>query len=553
VGLYEQVKNAELKNKLEEIETFVRKVWAAPRLLMGFTDHGPTHSQRVIFHIDSFLGEKVKSFSQDEAFVLLAACWLHDVAMQDYGLVESKNPDRVYTERLNRSERDLIRKYHAVRVKDILESSAKQVRLLDADRRYLDVPSLGKHTREIAAIAYGHSTKGFSQTCSIPDRPTGHVDPKPFRYDVLAALILLGDECDLADSRADYLDDQGLEGLDPVSALHLLKHRYVHSSKILISRENPEHRVLHIDYSWPESQSEVRPLYRRWIEGKLLEQVNLVQPTLAQRLGLEFKASRPISSKTIKAHKVERLPDYVKPFLEAERCRMDLANLENEYVELQKALEHCCAFIFFEHDNPGELGAADLCKICIPKIIDQCRGLGHVRLLPEIDILADPTGCDPQALIERITGCPLDVNSDNDREEDLHQNWVSRLGFKFREAMSNIAPSVFLIRNAHELPQDSKKLLAEHLVPSAPESKGSFFILITAANDFGLLPESVPQGVHICRLKSVSKDAIKTFLRRHTVHRDDVINMVLGDKEQFTQHQAIMLAEQFNWKAGDLT
>lgn len=552
MGLYNQVTNDDLKSKLGEIETFVKKVWEGPRLLMGFTDHGVSHSQRLIFHIDNFLADKVKGFSQDEAFVLLAACWLHDIAMQDYGLLEEENPNREYTEPLSRAERDFIRKRHASRIKDILESSERQISLLGADHRHLIIPPLGKHTRDVASIVYGHSTEGFSRVALISERPTGHVDPKPFRYDVLAALILLGDECDLIDSRCEHLDDHGLKGLDPISALHLLKHRYIHSSKIAISDENPEHRVLKIEYSWPETQNELRPLYRRWIEGKLLEQINLVQPILSKRLGLEFASSRPISSKTIKGQKVENLPDHVIPFLEAERCRMDLANLEKEHLEVLKALDHCGTCVFVEPEYPGELGAADICKICIPKIIQRCHGLGY-RILSEMDVLADPTGCDPQALIERIFESRLDIKNNVTQEDEIDQTKLSRLLIEIHNTASNMIPSILMIRNAHLLPHESKKLLAEVLIPLSYQLENRLFILLTAADVDGMLPTTVPGQVHICRLKMVSKDAITIFLRRHTVHRNDVVKMVIENKEEFTQNQAIILAERFSWHTGDLT
>ncbi len=68
---------------LQLIAEAVRSIWRGPCIVRNYTDHGVEHSIRVIS-----LAQRVLAaydgpiLSEPERFVLLAACWLHDVGMQ---------------------------------------------------------------------------------------------------------------------------------------------------------------------------------------------------------------------------------------------------------------------------------------------------------------------------------------------------------------------------------------------------------------------------------------------------------------------------------------
>jgi len=211
--LQNRINSTDFKNLLETIKSFCEEVWSGRRLLLGFTDHGPNHSRRVIKRIEEFLADHVQELSEDEAFVLLAAAWLHDVCMQDYGVLKEANQDDRNPMVLREAEITLIRKEHASRLRKLLKRNSPITLLRDEDCAVLSFPRLGQAQRFVEAVAFGHSTEGFQEIKEMPDSngPTGL---EPFRYGLLAALLLLGDELDLDLSRVSSLTFELVSRLD---------------------------------------------------------------------------------------------------------------------------------------------------------------------------------------------------------------------------------------------------------------------------------------------------------------------------------------------------
>lgn len=532
---------------LEEVKSFVEKVWKEPALLVGFTDHGPNHVRRVLHRIEEILGDKLSDLSDDEVFVLLLACWLHDVAMQDYGVVAEQKKGRLWNTPLDWNELELVRKKHAPRLRVLLESDEPRIEF--QGNKHIDFPKLGLFKRHVARVASGHATAEFLNVAGIPSDkgPTGL---NPFRYDLLAALLLLSDECDLDYSRAIVIDNAGLKDLDPESILHLLKHRYVCESQIVPSLENPSYRQLKIRYEWPAESDDIQPLYKRWIEGKIIEQINIVHPVLQRQLGIAFDPDSPIECSNSPVTKsLEPLPEHVMPLLDAERARMDLANLETELDQLKRAIGEK-KVICLEESEIGMLGARELGVILASKVLSDFKKSGVVIInLVEIDLESSSTGTDPHALACRIlavTANPEISTVDTALDDDVLSRTPHVL--EFAKLAKDASETIVFICNAHELPFQSKRFLAEALIPGAYATRGKMVLIVTTKSLAQLQPEGISishDKIHRTILPKVNRKAVVEFLKRHTVQTDKTIETIMGDAPQFTQAEARKIAIKF--------
>lgn len=536
-----RIKDQELLQLHDAIRQFAEQVWQVQRLLRGFTDHGPDHTLRVIARIEEFVQDAY--LSEDEAFVLLGACWLHDVCMQDYGLLEDVNRGRHIDVPLSLKERHLVRKQHASRIKDLLEKDRPIVLRGDEERRESrKFPRLGRHKRYIAEIAFGHSTAGFSHVRQLPnDRgPRGR---DPFRFGLLAALLLVGDECDLDQSRAGLIDNAGVGRLHPISALHHLKHRYVTRSQIAVSPNDPNARQLEIVYNWPEGDPDVSVIYRRWIEGKILTQVNLVQSMLSRELGIRFDETKPFCIEEPEVRlRVEELPENILPFLHAERAGMDLADLEEKFEEIKQGLNDTPVHILVEPGNASALGAREVTILAIAELLAQPTDNGHrpYRLV-EINVADDPTCTDPSALFDRIVSPSGDSMPGNAWEVDwrLPEQAMEPL----QQQIEQREPIIVLLCNAHLLPATSKQFLARCLIPVACQLE-TLRIFVTADSTTDILPIArLNAKIKVLEMPRVGRSDVLGMLDRHTLYNVQLRERLLGDQDTFTQLDALLVAE----------
>jgi len=536
--LLARIEDQELLEVHDAVRLFAEQAWGVQRLLRGFTDHGPNHTFRVIARIEEFLQDAY--LSEDEAFVLLAACWLHDVCMQDYGLLEEVNSDRHLDAPLSLQERHLVREQHAFRTKDLLYRDRPLVLRGDEERRESrEFPRLGPHKRYVAEVAYGHSTAGFQHVRQLPnDRgPRGR---DVFRYGLLAALLLMGDECDLDQSRAGFVDNAGVERLHPISALHQLKHRYVTRSQIVVSPNDRNARQLEIVYNWPEGDPNVPAIYPRWIEGKILTQVNLVQLTLSRELGIRFDETKLfcIVEPEVRLG-VEELPEKALPFLHAERVRMNLADLEKEFEEIKQGLHDTPVYILVEPGSVNALGAREVAIMAIAELLTQPTNNGY-RLV-EIDVADDPTGTDPSALFDRVVSPSGESMRGNAWEVD---RWLPEQAMEpLQQQIEQTEPVIILLCNAHELPTASKGFLARCLIPVACQLE-ALRIFVTADSTTDLLPVARPNArIKVLEMPRVSRNDVLEMLDRHTLYGVELRERLLGDQDAFTQLDALLVAE----------
>ena len=112
--LCEQHKPAlDLHKRLERVRISAETIWHEQRLTW-FTDHrATTHSQYIIEHLGTVLEHlqtTSRSLNPHELYVLLAACYLHDIGMQDFGSIDGRGGGQ-----FNEADYKHIRKNHPQR------------------------------------------------------------------------------------------------------------------------------------------------------------------------------------------------------------------------------------------------------------------------------------------------------------------------------------------------------------------------------------------------------------------------------------------------------
>jgi len=79
--------NSDQQASLTLIRNAVKTIWSGNRILWGYTDHGLGHSIRVLENAERIIGTYKGDcpLTDDETYLLTAACYLHDIGMQwDY-------------------------------------------------------------------------------------------------------------------------------------------------------------------------------------------------------------------------------------------------------------------------------------------------------------------------------------------------------------------------------------------------------------------------------------------------------------------------------------
>jgi len=173
-----------LADAVPKIEAFVYTEWQVDHM-PWFTDHGPGHSERVAaFAMDLGTPTKIHpdlSLNLIEKFILWSAAWLHDIGMQQllgtalgggnetiYGRIRSQHPDQSSIVILNKAQ------------------------LIGLPPR--DAPLIGA----IAYVARAHGTAYYEESVSTLETSSPYMHGKQIRGGLLAAILLMADEIDLA-------------------------------------------------------------------------------------------------------------------------------------------------------------------------------------------------------------------------------------------------------------------------------------------------------------------------------------------------------------------
>jgi hypothetical protein len=259
-----------LDARLERVRVSAEAIWDLPRL-PWFTDHrAQRHSARLI----ALLGQATDALQQSsrrltraEIYVLLAACYLHDIGMQDI-TVGAKG-----WEELDVGDYEHIRKRHPSRGKELIVQGA-----LSQQRGGLrvDLDDLPEYLQPIALVSQGHGSGFYDATVAELDGKTWAPDGQAIRGSLLAALLLMADELDIGSERASF--PQGGH-LSAISALHHFLNHYV----VLTSVDpgvTSKRRQVGVVFEFPPDSDDYRPDIRRVLIDKLSSQARRTNPTV---------------------------------------------------------------------------------------------------------------------------------------------------------------------------------------------------------------------------------------------------------------------------------
>lgn len=262
-----------LRHELDAVRTAAYKIWTEQRL-KSYTDHrAQTHSERVIAHLWKLikgLQDTPEKLNANELTILLSACYLHDIGMQDFN-VNGKAIDE-----LDLADYDEIRSRHALRGRELILRRAKEwkedqfkIPLDDVNRRLC-----------VALLTHAHASSSFDQV--LEEIRGYHIQPggESCRLDLLAALLLFTDELDLHSDRARFMTEATPS---PSGELHNCSHTYI-SEVELVSSENGLKRV-RLSFIFPPEGGVYAPRLERWLVAKLCRQIRRVGPIISARTG----------------------------------------------------------------------------------------------------------------------------------------------------------------------------------------------------------------------------------------------------------------------------
>lgn len=159
-----------------------------------YTDHSSMHSLQVIDFCNRLIGEQVEMFNDDELYVLLMSCYLHDTGMgisdADYQRLKDMIVSPEYKKTHPDSDiKEVIRNFHH-------EFSAGFI------RKYaplFEIPS-AEHVEAIIQVSRGHRKTDLYSEAEYPaDYKLANGNTVCLPY--LASLIRLADELDIARDR----------------------------------------------------------------------------------------------------------------------------------------------------------------------------------------------------------------------------------------------------------------------------------------------------------------------------------------------------------------
>lgn len=274
------------------VRKVVKPILERPRHL-DYTDHSVSHSERVIEKLSKMTeGLMARDpLSPVEAYILLAAAYLHDIGMQDE---LSGSADLQWM-------RDQHNKLGATRILESIEWFRT--------REPLAVPLFPD--AEIGAIV----AKVVEAHRGAVDLSDPKYEPSPYgaqkiRPRLLAALLRFGDELD-TDFRRAPLDALALSDISPESLFHWYKCHYVKAVQI-------EDEYIEVWYRFPEGHTDYSHIIQPLVDGKMRDEFDELQGVFGEyhvklRLG---------PSKLVEIPHLQPMPPEVEAFARKECIKL---------------------------------------------------------------------------------------------------------------------------------------------------------------------------------------------------------------------------------------
>jgi hypothetical protein len=290
----------DLSERLDGVRKAVNKVWKVP-YLHWYTDHGPRHSRRVVGLIGQilrplcldYLSRRENDFplSDYELYILLAACYLHDIGMQDLKVNERS------VDELGPGDWEEIRKRHPQRSFEIIRDRTVKPRHRRTIDLGLDESDEDDSLMPIALVSMAHGSEYFESAISKLQENLYRPGGKPIHGDLLAALLMMGDEIDLHKSRAKLPDDS--RRYPPLSLLHHYKHHYISSVAVQDGKSRLDRQIIVGFLFPPQAQGSYDGDLKAWVVNKIEEQANRTQDILlsATEGQLRWDERKPVVAK----------------------------------------------------------------------------------------------------------------------------------------------------------------------------------------------------------------------------------------------------------------
>ncbi|HEY5285800.1 MAG TPA: hypothetical protein VIJ50_01685 [Solirubrobacteraceae bacterium] len=281
--------------------------------LAWFSDHSSEgHSRRIIELLaKAFDGEDL--LTRNELFVLLAACYLHDLGMQDAKI------DGRGIEEMTSQDWDLVRERHPEwSRKLIIDRTLARLR----DQFEIGLPANSDFLEPIAIVAESHGSRFFDDdVLELRERKLrpGNDDA---RLPAVAAMLMMADELDLHGARVADVWPQDTHDLSPTGQLHFYVHQYV-TTVDFVRRTPTSIRHIFIRLSFPESSDEYRAGVSEWLARRLLKQARRSNAVLIDELDGAFAWGPKIllDSEVVEGPIFRDLPDAARRRLAVELAR----------------------------------------------------------------------------------------------------------------------------------------------------------------------------------------------------------------------------------------
>src|SRR5207247_1512336 len=138
----------------------------------------------------------------------------------------------------------------------------------DRDEFRIDLDDDPQYLLPIALVAQAHGTAFYEET--IGELRSLSVSPgnTPLRGDLLASLLLIGDELDLHEERAAFPPEFSHS---PISSLHHHMHHYVTRVEV-VPGATPKYRRIRLTLQYPLNSEDYQAEIRHWLGKKLMRQ-----------------------------------------------------------------------------------------------------------------------------------------------------------------------------------------------------------------------------------------------------------------------------------------
>ena len=181
-----------------------------------YTDHSVLHALQVIDFSNRLIADQIDMLNEDEIYILLMGCYLHDTGMGISDSDYEKLKDKVVTKEYlithpNSSIKDTIRDFHHEFSGEFIKTYAP----------LFDIPSK-EYVHAIVQVSRGHRKTDLLDEIEYPidyKLPSGNTACLPY----LAAVIRLADELDIAKDRNITFDNTN-EDVDSFRKHNSVKH-----------------------------------------------------------------------------------------------------------------------------------------------------------------------------------------------------------------------------------------------------------------------------------------------------------------------------------------